>query len=837
MSSTKTTPRSLEPLDDELVVDDLVVAVHGRLEGPHHPRQRLDRHLDAGAEAAGLRRAAPGRRPRAPGYGDGPDREAVPVSWRDVRRLESLLSRPDRRPRAPGSLVGDEVARASTARRSATSSAYQLLADERRRRARGPPRRARAHASTVDKADGRAARRRGRTARCSTRCARATTTASSASSTSCRKGMRQSLYLKDDDYRLSFLYGNFTTLTRFTEADLERVVTERLVPLYVSIHATDPEVRAELLRNRRGATSLRWLRALLDARHRGARPGRRVPGHQRRRGARRHARRRARPVPRAGDASCVVPLGVSRLLDRAAHAAAHARPRPARSSTPSSDWQDVFLAALGRRLVFAADEYYLLAGRPFPRADAYEGFPQHEDGIGMARTFEAEVDAALAGDDGRPASPRAGFFAWVDGAPAEGYRAAADRVAHRRDAGARRAPRRDAPDRDPHRRVRRARCSSRSLRRRSAATTCALVPVANQFFGGNIGVTGLLVGRRPRPRARRPSPTGHRYLLPDVVPLARPLPRRHARPPTCPRPVEIVADRRRVAASRRCDRDGRDDRWPLPVVADRRPAERRQVDAREPHRRPARGDRRGEARRHPRPQGGRGRVAGPRVPARRHRRLAAAAATTARRARSAAQAERAIARRRRRAARRRRHRRHHRGGRAGRRRCCAAHRPPVLVVANKVDDDRREADDLGVHVARPRRPVAGRARSTAAAPATCSTRWSTRCPTPTPTRTSADAPTADERRRLLGRDRRAGPTSASRRCSTGSIGDERVGRARHAGHDPRRDRHRRRDRRRPDALRRHRGHAPQEPRSTRAPSTTRSCGRCRRSTAPTSRCS
>src|SRR6202522_4844791 len=76
--------------------------------------------------------------------------------------------------------------------------------------------------------------------------------------------MRKSLYVKDDDYRLSFLYGNFTTLTRFTEADLERVVTERLSPLNVSIHATDPDMRARMLRNRRGATSLRWLRALLD---------------------------------------------------------------------------------------------------------------------------------------------------------------------------------------------------------------------------------------------------------------------------------------------------------------------------------------------------------------------------------------------------------------------------------------------------------------------------------------------------------------------------------------------------------------------------------------------
>src|SRR5262249_18633539 len=79
------------------------------------------------------------------------------------------------------------------------------------------------------------------------------------------KGMRRSPYVKDHDCRLSFLYGNFTTLTRFTEADLERVVTERLGPLYVSIHATDPSLRARLLRNARGATSLRWLGELLAA--------------------------------------------------------------------------------------------------------------------------------------------------------------------------------------------------------------------------------------------------------------------------------------------------------------------------------------------------------------------------------------------------------------------------------------------------------------------------------------------------------------------------------------------------------------------------------------------
>lgn len=77
------------------------------------------------------------------------------------------------------------------------------------------------------------------------------------------KGMRKSLYLKDDDYRLSFLYGNFTTMTRFTEADFERVVDQRLSPLYVSIHATEASKRAEMLRNQRGGMSLRWMSELM----------------------------------------------------------------------------------------------------------------------------------------------------------------------------------------------------------------------------------------------------------------------------------------------------------------------------------------------------------------------------------------------------------------------------------------------------------------------------------------------------------------------------------------------------------------------------------------------
>jgi putative radical SAM enzyme (TIGR03279 family) len=334
-------------------------------------------------------------------------------------------------------------------------------------------------------------------------------------------GLRPSLYVKDDDYRLSFLYGNYTTLTRFTELDLERVVTERLSPINVSIHSTDPDLRARMLRNRRGATSLRWLRALLDA------------------GIEVHGQVVVCPGVNDGPAlettlagildefpelatACIVPLGVSR----------HSREPSLRSHTPEeaaavvdlvADWQDVFLSVLGRRLVFAADEYYLLAGRPFPPAEAYEGFPMHEDGIGMARALELE----LAGKAVDPLGVQPGFFSWVDGAPAEGYRAA-------RTATATASP--PAAERDLPVTVLTGEYGARVLR--PLLPEVDVVAVPNNFFGGNIAVAGLLVGEDIA-AVLRDLPSGRRYLVPDVC-LSNGVFLDGTRPEDLPQPVEVV---------------------------------------------------------------------------------------------------------------------------------------------------------------------------------------------------------------------------------------------------------------------------------------------------------
>jgi len=230
------------------------------------------------------------------------------------------------------------------------------------------------------------------------------------------KGMRRSLYVKDDDYRLSFLYGNFTTLTRFTELDVERVLTERLSPLYVSIHTTDPELRATMLRNPRGATSLRWLEILLDG------------------GIEVHGQVVLCPGVNDGDALertlCdvldrygalaslgVVPLGLS---DHSTEPSlrAHTSAEAATAVALVERYQGLFVRAVARRCVHAADELYLLAGREPPGLDAYDSLDQAENGIGQWAGFRRGFERRRGSFAVRP-----GFFQSVEGAPALGYRA------------------------------------------------------------------------------------------------------------------------------------------------------------------------------------------------------------------------------------------------------------------------------------------------------------------------------------------------------------------------------------------------------------------------------
>jgi NifB/MoaA-like Fe-S oxidoreductase len=320
-------------------------------------------------------------------------------------------------------------------------------------------------------------------------------------------GLRKSLYLKDDDYRLSFLYGNFTTLTRFTELDLARVVEDKLGPLYVSIHATDPDLRAEMLRNRRGATSLRWLSALLDAEITVHGQVVLCPGINN--GAALE-QTMAETITRYSSLATlgIVPLGLSKY-NKEENLRVHTAAEAADDLEIIHFWQDRAMDATGRRIFQASDELYVAAGIDVPPASHYEAFAQHENGIGMIRAFYDELERI---ERGSTSSSQIVTGEWrsVPAAPSEGYRA--DR--HLSD---------DPSAQDGPAVVVTGTYGQRVLEpvlqrlERLAGRNIRLLTIPNDFFGGNTAVAGLMVGEDISRALRNDTGPAGVYVLPDVA--------------------------------------------------------------------------------------------------------------------------------------------------------------------------------------------------------------------------------------------------------------------------------------------------------------------------------
>jgi putative radical SAM enzyme (TIGR03279 family) len=202
------------------------------------------------------------------------------------------------------------------------------------------------------------------------------------------KGMRRSLYVKDDDYRLSFLHGNYITLTDLEEPALRRIVEQRLSPLYVSVHATDPELRHRLLGRPRIS------RPIVPVMERLATAGIRMhaqivlcpdlnDGEQLERTVSELSRLHPAVITTA-----IVPVGLTRHRERLPALRALRADEAGPLVETVTGWQDEFRTRLASRFVFLGDEIYLLAGREPPPAAAYEGFAIAEDGVGLLRRFE-----------------------------------------------------------------------------------------------------------------------------------------------------------------------------------------------------------------------------------------------------------------------------------------------------------------------------------------------------------------------------------------------------------------------------------------------------------------
>ena len=288
-------------------------------------------------------------------------------------------------------------------------------------------------------------------------------------------GMRKGLYVRDDDYRLSFLYGNFITLTNLKEEDFQRIIQTHMTPLYVSVHATDPKVRCEMMHNRFAGELMDKLERLFAA------------------GIEVHTQIVCCPGYNDGVilaksfhdlyarhphvlTMAVVPVGITKHREGLHPLRTFTKEEAAALIDQVTPWQRQCREETGKTFIYLGDEFYLLAGRDVPTAEWYDGFPQLENGIGLTRSFVDEWQATLPSlssyQAASPAVIPVGESAFTVLQPLLGALNKQFNTAH------------------------------------------SFVPVPNQFFGGKVNVTGLLTASDI---LRTCKESGKRLILPAVV--------------------------------------------------------------------------------------------------------------------------------------------------------------------------------------------------------------------------------------------------------------------------------------------------------------------------------
>jgi len=198
------------------------------------------------------------------------------------------------------------------------------------------------------------------------------------------KGVRRELLIKDDDYVFSFVHGNFITLTNLGDAEFQRILDERLSPLYVSVHATDPEVRVRMMKNPKSGRIMEQIDRLAAGGIEMHTQLVIVPGMNDGEILARSLHDLGTRFP-AVRTIAVVPVGLTKHRERLPNLRTFTREDAVRALEEVHAFQALSRKEHKTRLVFAADEMYVLAGEEVPNARAYEGFPQLENGIGMLR--------------------------------------------------------------------------------------------------------------------------------------------------------------------------------------------------------------------------------------------------------------------------------------------------------------------------------------------------------------------------------------------------------------------------------------------------------------------
>ncbi|MBU1700477.1 MAG: DUF512 domain-containing protein, partial [Candidatus Eisenbacteria bacterium] len=207
------------------------------------------------------------------------------------------------------------------------------------------------------------------------------------------EGLRKTLYVKDEDYRLSFLHGNFITLTNLKDWEIERIIRQRLSPLYISVHSTDPDVRKRLLRPRQDRDILKLLGRLAEGNIRMHTQIVLCPGYNDGNDLLRTIDTLAEFYP-AVESLAIVPLGMTDHREKTS-SLDPVTPELAREiMMQARPTQRRFRRRNGITWLYLSDEFYRLVGRPVPPAVHYDDFPQLENGIGLTRNFFMQCDEA-----------------------------------------------------------------------------------------------------------------------------------------------------------------------------------------------------------------------------------------------------------------------------------------------------------------------------------------------------------------------------------------------------------------------------------------------------------
>lgn len=292
------------------------------------------------------------------------------------------------------------------------------------------------------------------------------------------KGMRETLYFKDDDSRLSFLQGNYVTLTNMKDKDIERIIKFKLAPINISVQTTNPELRCKMLHNRFAGEALKKIDRLYEA----GTPmnGQVVMCKNLNDGDEldRTIRDLTKYIPCMESVS-VVPVGLSKYRDGLYPLEPITAEDAAKTIDIIEKWQKKVYAENGIHFIHASDEFYILAGRELPEEERYDGYIQLENGVGMIRLLTTEVHEALdelEGDEEK-----------------EELSIATGKLAAVYLAGFLEEIKKKFPNRKVH-----------------------LYPIRNDFFGEMITVAGLITGQDLIAQLKD-KPLGSRLLLPECM--------------------------------------------------------------------------------------------------------------------------------------------------------------------------------------------------------------------------------------------------------------------------------------------------------------------------------